>query len=257
MKEKLPLSVSIISFNEEGNIERLLKSVVEFATEIVVVDSHSTDRTREIAESYGARVFEEDWKGHIDQKNSALEKCTQEWILSLDCDEEVSPELEASVHRAISEGRYDGYKINRRTHYLGQFLKHAWYPDRKLRLVKRSSKPHWAGYNPHDVLFVEGEVGSVSGDMYHYSYKGVEHHFVSTVGYARLSAQSYAEKGKQFRLHKLLLNPPFAFFKRYIIQKGFLDGQRGLVVAFSTFLNVFLKYLFLWEINFKKQDKKE
>ena len=127
--ERLPLSVSLISLNEEDNIGRTLESIKDIASEIVVVDSHSTDKTREMAKGYSARVFEEDWKGYVDQKNSALDKCTREYILSLDCDEIVSSDLKESIIRAVRDREADGYYINRKTCYLGRFLEHTWQPE--------------------------------------------------------------------------------------------------------------------------------
>ena len=152
MAEKLPLSVSLISFNEAENIARTLASIADFAAEIVVVDSHSSDDTRAIAADFGARVFEEDWKGHVAQKNSALSKCTQPWILALDCDEVVSPELQNAIKAAVTEDVGSGYRVKRRSDYLGKRLRYNWYPDRKLRLVKQDAEPRWAGYDPHDRL---------------------------------------------------------------------------------------------------------
>ena len=248
MKEKLPLSVSLVSLNEEDNIARTLSSVKDIASEIVLVDAHSTDKTREIAKDYGAKVFEEDWKGHIAQKNSALEKCTKEWVLSLDCDEVVSMELEKSIIEKVRKPEADGYFINRKTCYMGRFLKHAWQPDWKLRIVKRSANPKWNGYNPHDILNINGPIKNLRGDLYHYSYKNLEDHFYRTVKYAKLSAQSYFKKERKFRWHKVLLNPISAFAKVYFMQRGFLDGYRGLIVAVSSFTYTFLKYIFLWEI---------
>lgn len=248
MREKLPLSVSLISFNEEDNIAKALNSIKNIASEIIVVDSHSTDKTKEIAESYGARFLEEDWKGHIAQKNSALEKCTQEWVLSLDCDEVVSTELEKSIIEKVRKPEADGYFINRKTFYLGGFLKHAWQPDWKLRIVRRSANPKWSGYNPHDNLKIRGSMKNLKGDLYHYSYKNLEDHLYRTVKYAKLSAQSYYNEGKKFKWYKPLLNPVSAFAKVFFIQRGFLDGYRGLIIASSSFICTFLKYIFLWEI---------
>tara|TARA_B100000959_G_scaffold286539_1_gene365675 strand:- start:1185 stop:1961 length:777 start_codon:yes stop_codon:yes gene_type:complete len=248
IQEKLPLSVLLVSFNEEDNIARTLSSIKDIASEIIVVDSNSTDKTRDIAKSYGARVFEEDWKGHIAQKNSALEKCTQEWLLSLDCDEVVSVELKKSIIEKVRKPEADGYFINRKTYYMGRFLNHAWQPDWKLRVAKKAAKPEWDGYNPHDILKINGPIKNLRGDLYHYSYKNLEDHFCRTVKYAKFSAQSYFKKEKKFRWHKLLLNPISAFAKVYFIQRGFLDGYRGFIIAASSFTYTFLKYIFLWEI---------
>lgn len=245
---KYSLSVAIISFNEEKDIRRTIESIRDIAAEIIVVDSHSTDRTREIAEDMGAKVFEEDWKGYVGQKNSALQKCTQEWILSLDCDEVVTPELKSSIIDAISNPVADGYLINRKTVYLGRPLNYAWQPDWKLRLVKKSSMPQWEGYDVHETLKIKGKTEKLQGYLLHYSYKDLHDHFTKLLKYARLSAKSYQNTGMKFRFSRLFLSPIVAFLKQLIIKKTFLDGFRGLIVAMSAFFYVFLKYLFLWEL---------
>lgn len=254
MADKLPLSVSLISFNEADNIARTLASIVELATEIVVVDSHSSDDTRAIAADYGAKVYEEDWKGHVAQKNSALSKCTQPWILSLDCDEVVSPELQSAIAAAVAEDKGSGYRIRRRSDYLGKRLRYNWYPDRKLRLVKQSAKPRWEGYDPHDRLVASGAEGELDGDLIHYSYKNLEDHFVRLVHYARIAGNSYYQNGKRFHWHQLATRPLFAFIKKYFLRAGALDGLQGLIIAVSSFVYVFLKYLFLWECQQDAQD---
>jgi glycosyltransferase involved in cell wall biosynthesis len=252
--DKLPLSVAIISFNEEASIARTIQSVLDIASQIVVVDSRSTDATCLIAEDLGAEVYVENWKGHIRQKNSALDKCREEWVLALDCDEVLTDELRDSVAEAVQSGGYDGYELNRRTFYAGRFLKHSWQPDRKLRLVKMSAKPCWGGYDPHDVLQMEGEKGFLKGDLLHYSYKDIADHFQRLVKYAKTAAESYQQNGKRFRIINLLVNPPAAFIKKYFFRLGFLDGFRGLLVAFSSLMYVFLKYVFLWEAERKSND---
>lgn len=252
---KLPLSVSIISFNEEGNIERCLESIIDIADEIIVVDSHSTDKTREIASQFGAKVYEEDWKGHVAQKNSALEKCSKQWILALDCDEVVSNELKQSIIKALENPNYDGYEVNRKTFYAGRWINHAWYPDWKLRLVKRD-KAKWIGTDPHDRLIVEGQTKKLSGDLYHYSYKDVTDHFKRVVTYAAISADEYLKGGRKAGVLELLFNPIYGFFKHYILKLGFLDGVQGLIISMSNFFYTFLKYALIWEKKNKNEGKK-
>lgn len=245
---ELPLSISIISFNESANIGRTLDSIKAIASEIVVVDSHSTDNTRKIAEASGARVYVEDWKGHIRQKNSALEKCTQPWILSLDCDEVISLELREAIIKAVQQGTLPGYRINRRTFYLGKMLRYAWQPDWNLRLVRRDAGPRWVGYDPHDRLQIDGRCGRLNGDLIHYSYADLRDHMQRLVAYAEITAKSYHRNGKRFQWHHLLINPQVAFIKKYLLKRAFLDGSQGFFVSMSSFIYVFLKYLFLWEI---------
>lgn len=253
--KKLDLSVSIITKNEELNLERTLKAVAEIASEIIIVDSHSTDRTREIAESFGAKFYDEDWKGHIDQKNSALEKCSCSWLLMLDADEVPTEDLIISICQAVDASQFAGFSINRRTHYLGKLMKYSWQPDWNLRLVKKTSSPVWDGLDPHDFLRINGSTSRLAGDLIHYSYRDLKQHFYKTIDYARISAKSYHKSGKKFSLVKIILNPIVAFIKLYIIRRGFLDGIRGVLAGFSTFAGTFLKYAFLFEEEMKSEQK--
>jgi len=253
--EKLPLSVAIITFNEEKKLPKTLEAVKDIASQIVVVDSGSTDKTIEIAKSYGAEVYVEDWKGFVAQKNSALKKCRQKWILSLDADEVVSEKLKGEIVKKVKNPDADGYLINRKTYYLGRFLEHSWQPDWKLRLVKRDANPRWEGLDPHDYLVIDGEVKKLKGNLLHYSYEDIFDHYSRAVKYAKISAESYHKKGKRFRLFNLLFNPTWAFFKQYFLKLGFLDGIRGLSVAKSYSFSIFLKYLFLWEIEKREKDR--
>lgn len=253
MQRKLPISVAIISFNEEANIGRTLEAVEPFVSEIIVVDSHSTDKTCEIAESFGAKVFVEDWKGHVAQKNSALEKCSEEWILSLDCDEVVDADLAQSIKDAVEKPTSDGFIVNRKTHYMGKYLDYSWQPDWKLRLVRRDKSPKWGGYDPHDVLSIQGSTEKLkSGFLLHYSYKDIYDHYQRLVKYAKVAAQSYDKNGKKFSYFAIYTKPQYAFVKKYFIKLGFMDGFAGLAVAVSSFVYVYLKYLFLKEIQEEK-----
>jgi glycosyltransferase involved in cell wall biosynthesis len=249
------ISVAIITYNEEENLPRTLEAIKDIASEIIIVDSHSTDKTREIALSYGAKVFEEDWKGYKEQKNSALEKCTKPWILFLDADEVVSDELKKSILDELKNPEYDGYMINRKTYYLGKFLNHVWQPDWVLRLVKKEANPRWEGGNIHEYLKINGKIGKLEGDLYHYTYKDLNDHFKKSLKYAKLSSQELYKKGKKFKLHKLIINPWWAFVRVYIINLGFLDGIRGLSIAMSYLFSTFLKYMFLWELEQKGINK--
>jgi glycosyltransferase involved in cell wall biosynthesis len=265
---KLPLSVAIITFNEEANIARTLESIVDITSEVIIVDSNSTDKTTEIAKKFGANIFTEEWKGHIKQKNSALIKCNQPWILSLDADEVVSQELKQKIIEIIKDSESDsinptlkngvhrdkpaGYFINRKTHYLGKIMNYSWQPDWNLRLVQKTSSPVWQGLDPHDELIINGKTARLNGDLVHYSYKDLKHHFIKTVEYAKISAKSYYQNGKKFRYRYLLLNPWIAFIKLYILHRGFLDGSRGIIAGFSTFMGTFLKYAFLLELKKSK-----
>jgi len=250
---KLPLSVGIITLNEEENLPRTLKAIEDIASEIIVLDSGSTDRTVEIAKKFGAKVYKESWKGYKEQKNSLLKKCSQEWILFLDADEVVSKELKNSIINELKNPRYDGYEINRRTYYLGKFLNYVWQPDFVLRLVRKSANPRWEGGNIHEHLKIDGKIGKLQGDLYHYTYKDLNDHFKKSLKYAKISAEEMHKKGKKFKFHKLIINPWWAFFRIYILNLGFLDGIRGLSVAMSYLFSTFLKYMFLWELENKEK----
>jgi glycosyltransferase involved in cell wall biosynthesis len=245
----MSLSVAIISYNEEANIGRTLAAIKELATEIVLLDSSSTDNTVAIAKSFGATVYTEEWRGHIAQKNSALAKCSSDWILSLDCDEVVSPELIESIKNAMQSGKYNGYTLNRRTFYMGKLLKHSWQPDLKLRLVKRSAGAQWGGYDPHDVLSIEGQVGRLEGDLIHYSFRDFGDHMRRTIQHSRVAAASYHKKGKRASLAALIFKPLWVFFNRLIMKGGILDGTPGVMASFSSAVAVYMKYAFLWEMD--------
>lgn len=243
------LSVSIISFNEEDRIKNTLESIKDIADEIIIVDSFSTDKTVEIAKSYNAKVFSEEWKGFTAQKNSSLEKCSGKWILCLDCDEEITKELSIEIKDIInSNTSSSGYIINRRTFYLGKLLKYSWQPDNKLRLVKKDDNPLWQGENVHEYLSVNGNTENLKNYLIHRSYKDISDHMMKTIKYAKLSAEDYYKKGKKASLIKILLSPIFAFNKLYFLNKSCLDGIVGLIAASSAYIYAFLKYVYLWNM---------
>lgn len=247
------LSVSLISHNEEKNLPRTLDSIKEITDEIIIVDSESTDSTKSVAESYGAKFFVEKWKGFANQKNSSLEKCSGDWILCLDCDEVVSTELLESIKNIMNnDSSIRGFEINRKTFYIDKLLNYAWQPDKKLRFVKKSSQPKWVGGDVHESLEVNGQTETLKGYLIHYSYKDMTQHFNKTIDYALLSAKAYNLKGKKFKFSNLILNPIIAFIRLYFINKGILDGVYGFIAAMSSMIGTFLKYAFLWEIERKK-----
>ncbi|MEI8234209.1 MAG: glycosyltransferase family 2 protein [Verrucomicrobiota bacterium] len=248
MNAKLPLSVAIVTLNEEANLPRLLESLRGLAAEIVLVDSGSTDGTEVLARKAGARFLTAPWEGFIVQKNRALDACTQPWVLFLDADEALSPELAASLKELFAQGEpeADGYWMNRRTWYLGAWIWHAWYPEWRLRLVKRSAA-RWGGMDPHAALEFTGAAARLEGDLLHYSFRDLQDHLQRTVGYARTMARSYAARGKRFRWRYLLLSPLFAFVKPLLFKQGWRDGWRGWVIAGVRMFDCFAKYAFLLE----------
>jgi len=244
----MKLSVALMSFNEESNIRRTLEAALPLADEVVVVDSFSTDRTVEIAESMGARVFREPWKGYIGQTNSCLEKCRGEWVLCLDCDEVVTTELRESIRRVLEQPTAEGYLLNRRSFYLGRLLQYAWQPDRKLRLARKDASLRCEGSNPHPVLKVEGRIARLDGDLIHYSYKDFGAHMAQTQNFARQAAESYYRQGRTANLFDLFSRPFCVFFLHYFLRRAFLDGVPGFFAAFSNAVYVYMKYAFLWEM---------
>ena len=254
MKDTL-LSVSLISLNEADRIIYTLESVKDIADEIVLVDSGSVDNTVEIARSYGAKVYVEEWKGFSAQKNSSLEKCSGKWVLCLDCDEAVTDSLAEEIKTVISNPHADGYIINRRTVYLGKELKYSWQPDNRLRLVNRQSCPKWQGEIVHETLTLTGKTKQLKNHMLHRSYRNIADHMGKTVKYAQLSAKDYYNRGKKSSLLKLTFSPVFAFLKLYILNKSILDGVPGFIAAFSGYMYAFLKYAFLWDMERNNSDK--
>jgi glycosyltransferase involved in cell wall biosynthesis len=244
----MKLSLAVVSFNEESSIRRTLESALPLVDEIVVVDSFSTDKTVEIAESMGAKVFREPWKGYIGQTNSCLEKCRGEWVLNLDCDEVISPELEESIREALKRPMADAYLLNRRSFYLGRLLKYAWQPDRKLRLGRKSASLRCEGNEPHHTLKVEGRIARLAGDLIHYSYKDFGAHMAQTKNLARQTAETYYRQGRSACRLALLCKPPFAFFRHYVLRRACLDGVPGLLAALSAAFYVYMKYAYLWEM---------
>jgi len=246
--QRLPLSVAIITLNEEANLPRCLASVRGLAREIIVIDSGSTDGTAAVAQRFGA-VFEvHPWKGHIAQKNIALRRCSQPWVLGIDADEALSPQLEAAIRHAFAPPgpAADGYWVNRRSFYLGDWIWHAWYPEWRLRLVRREGA-EWRGIDPHDMLEVTGALAHMEGDLLHYSYRDLEHHLHKTIYYARATADSYAREGRTFHWYNLILSPWWLFVKRLVLKQGWRDGWRGWLIAGIGMFHTFAKYAFLLE----------
>lgn len=252
----MKLSVSIITFNEQKNIARCINSVTDIADEIVVVDSLSTDKTKEICLGFGVKFIEQPFLGYKEQKNFALDQLQYEHVLSLDADEALSPELLESIKKAKAIGfPAGGYTMNRRSWYCDNWIYHGyWYPDTKLRLAKRS-KVKWEGINPHDKLKIgrDETVVQLDGDILHYTYYTIDEHVLQGNRFSTISAKAYFEQGKKSSILKLLVNPAWAFFSSYILKRGFLDGFNGFVISKQIANTTFLKYAKL--LQFHRQAK--
>jgi glycosyltransferase involved in cell wall biosynthesis len=252
LNNRLTLSVAVITLNEEKNLSRCLESVRELASEIVVIDSGSTDRTREVAESFGARFEVQAWKGYVAQKNVALQHCTQLWVLNLDADEALSPELASALRNLLSgkEVRENGFEINRLNFYCGAWIRHAWYPEWRLRLARREAA-RWTGGDVHERLEVSGATGRLTGDLWHYPYSSLMDHFQKSLKYASLAADSYAREGRACPWPRAIFSPWLGFLKVLILKSGWRDGWRGWAIAGVRWMEVFAKYSFLIERRWK------
>lgn len=250
----IKLSVVIITNNEERNIGRCLESVHTIADEIVVVDSFSADKTQEICAQYGVRFSQHEFEGHIQQKNYAASLAQNDWVLSLDADEALSPELQNAIKailNATPKAGVTGYKMNRLTNYCGHWVKHCgWYPDTKLRLFNRH-KGAWGGVNPHDKYETTGEVEHLKGDILHYSFYTVEEHYKQTRYFSAIAAKAHFDRGKRAYWFNLIVNPAVKFIRDYIIKLGFLDGATGFTISRIQAWGNYLKYKQIWELSKK------
>ncbi len=237
------ISACIISFNEENKIEDCLRSLLPVADEIVVVDSLSTDRTLEIAGRYTNNIFNQEFLGHIEQKNFAVSKASNDWILSLDCDERLSEQLQQSI-LAVKDrlDDADAYCMSRRTFYVYRWLNHCWYPDIKTRLFNRNTS-HWGGINPHDHIVTDGaNIMRLNGDIYHYSFDSISDHLQTIDKFTEIGADELLRKNKHFNLLSPLTHASWIFIKLYLIKRGFLDGFAGLTVSVLSYMHVYIKY---------------
>jgi len=251
--ERPEISVCIITLNEEENIRDCLESV-KWVEEIVVVDSLSKDRTVDVCREYTDKVFQIEWQGHVKQKNSALKYTTNEWVLCLDADERVSPELKEEIeHRLTTDaGSFDGYSFPRRSYYLGRWINHGgWYPDYKLRLFKKS-QGRWGGQDPHDKVILKGTSTRLKGEILHFVYKDLSYQLKTVDNFSAITAGVLEREGERFSLSKLLFRSPFRFIEMYFIKQGFRDGFPGFIIAVTSSFYVFLKYAKLWELQKNK-----
>ncbi len=240
-----PISVVIITFNEEKNIGRCLDSVKEVADDVVILDSFSNDKTKEICLSKGARFFEHAFDGHIEQKNRAITYAKYPYVLSLDADEALDDALKRSILELKKNMDKDGYYMNRLTNYCGHWVKHCnWYPDTKLRLWN-STKGKWTGINPHDKYeLFDGDKNTdfLKGDILHYSYYSIEDHYKQVEYFTNIASKAYFEKGIGAPFYKLFLNPVAKFIDHYLLHLGFLDGTAGFSISKISAYATYLKY---------------
>jgi len=236
------VSACLITLNEEQNLPRALKSLQGVVDEIVVVDCGSPDRTVEIAQEFGAKVVTRGWTNFAEQKNAAADAASNEWILSVDADEELGPELgDALLRWKESKPDHDVYEFSRRAWYLGGWVNHSgWYPDRQKRLYKRGAA-RFSGI-VHESLQFQGEPGRLDGDLLHYTIHTIAEHEEKVERYTALAAQQMYAAGKRDWRGAMLLATPWNWLKSYAFQFGFLDGSRGWMISKMAARSTWLKF---------------
>lgn len=255
MVKLINLTVAIITYNEEKNIGRCISSILPIADEILVVDSFSTDKTEDICREFNARFLKNPFKGHIEQKNFALQCATHDYVLSLDADEALSPELLEEIKKVKASWQYDGYEFHRLTNYNGFWVRHCgWYPDTKLRLVKKE-KAEWRGKNPHDILKMKNEerIGFLKGDLLHYSYESISAHIQQTDKFTTIAARAAFSDGVRSSRFKIVTRPILKFLRDYFFKLGFLDGRYGFIICCINSLSALLKYSKLYDLQIGKK----
>lgn len=250
MHNRQPLSAFVITFNEEDYLVDCLKSL-SFCDEVIVVDSYSSDKTVEIAKSFGAQVIQREWPGYRAQKAFGLEQTKYEWVLNLDADERVSEELRAEVERTLDNSNQeicDGYEVNRVVYHLGRWWRSGgWYPEYRVRLL-RKSKTIWGGVDPHEKPIVSGKIGRLKGELPHYTYRNLDDQLSRLHKFSSISAKEEFKRGKTAGIQDILLRPTVRFIKFYFLKRGYREGTAGLVVAMIEFFYTFMKYAKLWEL---------
>ncbi|HTF87225.1 MAG TPA: glycosyltransferase family 2 protein [Planctomycetota bacterium] len=237
------ISACIISLNEADRIGDCLRSV-SWCDEVVVVDCHSKDRTREIAAEMGARVIERDWPGHVAQKEFAIRQASHDWVFCIDCDERVSEELQVEIAELRKRGFPDkaGWRFPRCTQYLGRWIRHGnWYPDRQLRLFDRR-RGKWGGNNPHDRVQLDSRPGELRGDLWHLPYRSISEHLRTIDNYTTIMAEGLHARGRKAGVSDLWIRPAARFVNSYVLRLGFLEGWRGFLIACLAAQYVRLKW---------------
>lgn len=243
------LSVAIITYNEEKNIAECITSCLEIASEIVVLDSYSTDKTIEIAASFErVTIHQHPFDGHIEQKNRAIALCQNKWVLALDADERVSDDLRRLIQQTLANNPdKDGYKIKRLTFHMGRFIRHSgWYPQYRYRLFKKD-RASWVGENPHDYIQLNGQGGKLSADIIHYSFFDLSEQIETINKFSSIVSFTRHHKGQNFSVFKSIWKPMGKFLEIYFFKRGFLDGYPGFVIAAASSFSTFLKFAKIYE----------
>ncbi len=249
------ISVVIITFNEEDNIFRCIESVKDLADEVIVVDSFSKDRTKELCLSYDVSFYERVFDGYSSQKRYANSLARYDYILSLDADEALSDQLKQSILNEKQDFRRDGYFMSRMNNYCGRWIRHgAWYPDNKLRLFNKH-KGEWNHSIIHELVEMKNNsrIGNLNGDILHYSYTSLEGHILQLNNFTTLMAAEQFKKRKKVPLYKVYLSPTVSFVKGFFIKLAFLDGYYGVLICIINAFATYMKYAKLHELNLNEQ----
>jgi glycosyltransferase involved in cell wall biosynthesis len=257
--EKLPISVYIITKDNIRTVRNALLSVSDWADEIVAVDSGSTDGTLEVLNEFTDRVYHRDWPGFREQYQHAHDLTKNRWVIFIDADERVSPELVQEIKALFNDGEpeMDGYIAHRKTFFLGRWIEYGgWSRDYEIRLYKKDLGK-WEG-GLHAKVYVNGKVGEFENYYLHYTYSNISDQIITLDSYSKIATMDMVEAKKKPSIAKLILNPPFRFVRDYFFRRGFLGGVPGLIVDVTTAYYVFLKYAKLWEYwNVLDEENKE
>jgi len=252
----IKISGVIITYNEEKNIERCLKSLVDVCDEVIVLDSFSTDKTEEICKQFNVKFFQHKFDGHIQQKNRVISYSENDFILSLDADEVLSDKLKSEILKVKENQQFDAYYFNRLNYYCNKKIKHGgWYPDKKIRLWNKNAGK-WGGINPHDTVILNEYTKKkyLAGDLLHYSFNSIEQHLNQINKFSSIKAEVSYRNNKKTNLFKILFKPTIKFLIQFIFKLGFLDGFYGFVICKNSAYAEFLKQIKIKE-KILKNDK--
>jgi len=242
----IPVSVVIVTRDEEENIKEAIETVRDFS-EIVVIDSFSSDRTVEICRRYTEKVFQEEWRGYAKQKQAGIDRASLPWVLILDADERLTPELKSEISQALSDNRCSGFYVPRKNFFLGRWIRRGgWWPDYTLRLFKKD-RAYMEDREVHEKVIVKGKTGYLKNPVEHHTSKSLSDFLSKMEAYATLSAREMEKEGHKPRFLSLALRPLMTFLKMFLLRRGFLDGAYGLILSLIYSYYTFLKYAKAWE----------